>query len=261
MGFFYLSMQWLIQCTDLPDTNTIQILDAIKQLNKPYVGIGVIPFTHEVRGLEGVDPNKPSLFYCSVQLAQMVSTWTTYRPGVVYDNTMYDPRKWKRSDLLNCSPIEITVEKLRKEWVKEPTFIKSVSDKVLTGMVIEPEKEDRDNWLIEQSQLDKDELLLFSPALNIETECRFFIIDNQIITGSTYRWLGCRTIRRPIDSEMLDYANEVVKGWLPAPVIVVDLCRLKNGDYRVVEFNCVNCSGFYNSDVCKIVQALEEYYA
>jgi len=252
-------MQWLIQCTDLPDTHTLRLLEEVKKRNLPFVGIGVRHFTHEIIDLEKADPELPTMFYGSTQLVQMISEWTTFRPGAFYKKEWFDPREWKgkRNDLLNEEQQEITVAQLRRDWVKKPMFIKSVEPKWLTGMVIEPVKEDQDCWLIEQSELDGDALLVISPALNIETECRFFVVDGQIVTGSTYRWLGCRYLKRPIDQEMLDSAAQMVKEWMPSPNIVIDICRLKNGDYKVIEFNSLNSSGFYNCDVGAVVDALE----
>jgi ATP-grasp domain-containing protein len=252
-------MQWLIQCTDLPDTHTLRLLEVVKEKALPHFGIGVVHFTHEITGLGDADPNLPSMFYGSIQLLEKISTWNDFRPGAYYAKEWYDPRNWlgKRADLLNDDIQEITVASLRSKWVDEPMFIKSVDPKALTGMVIEPVKEDQDNWLLEQSHLDGDVILSMSSAKNIELECRFFVVNGKLISGSTYRWLGCRTIRRPIDNEMQQAASEAIKGWLPSRNIVIDICRMRNGAHRIVEFNSLNSSGFYNADVAAIVTAIE----
>jgi ATP-grasp domain-containing protein len=252
-------MQWLIQCTDLPDTHTGKLLEEVKKRNLPFVGIGVRPFTHDIIDLEKSDPKAPSMFYGSTQLIQMISSWQDFRPGAYYQKEWFDPREWikKRSDMLNQEIQEITVKELRSNWVDEPMFIKSVEPKWLTGMVIEPIKEDHDNWMIEQSELDGDAILVMSYAQNIELECRFFVVDGKVITGSTYRWLGARTIRRPVDDTMHRFAQEVIKGWMPNPNIVIDLCQLRNGEQKIVELNSLNSSGFYSANVGAIVDAIE----
>jgi len=195
-------------------------------------------------------------------MSMKISAWDNYKPGAFYDKDWFDPRLWqgKRSDLLNEEAKEITVAELRCQWVDEPMWIKSVKEKEVTGMVIEPVKEDKDTWLIEHSELDGNDILIIAPALNIETECRFFVIQGEVVAGSTYRWLGCRTIRRPIDQGMWDYVRQAVKEWMPNDTIVIDTCQLKNGNYNVVEFNCINASGFYNSDVGAIVDELENIW-
>lgn len=252
-------MQWLIQCTDLPDIHTLKLLEVVKARSLPFVGIGVRPFTHEIIDLDKADPKAQSMFYGSIQLIHIISKWKNYRPGAFYQKEWFDPRACvgKRSDLLNENLEEITVAKLRSNWVNEPMFVKSVEPKWLTGMVIEPIKDDHDCWMIEQSELDGDALLVMSPAQNIETECRFFVVDNKIVAGSTYRWLGARTIRRPIDTGILGFSQAAIKEWMPSPNIVIDTCRLKNGQYRIVEFNALNSSGFYSADVGAVVDVIE----
>jgi hypothetical protein len=252
-------MQWLIQSTDLPDTHTLRLLEVVKEKSLPYFGIGVEHFTHEITGLKDADPKLPSMFYGSIQLLEKISTWDDFRPGAYYDKEWYDPRNWlgKRSDLLNDDIKEITVAELRSKWVDEPMFIKSVDPKALTGMVIEPVKDDHDTWTLEHSHLDGDVILVMASAKNIELECRFFVVNGKLISGSTYRWLGCRTIRRPIDNEMQQAASEAVKGWLPSQNIVIDICRMRDGSHKIIEFNSPNSSGFYSCDVGLIVDAIE----
>lgn len=255
-------MQWLVQYSGLPDQQSVKILEAAKLRNLPIAAFGVIPFTHEVIGLEAMDGALPSICYGSTQAAAQIATWKNFRPGAFYVEEWFDPRSWigKRDDLLNEDQWDLTVGEVRDNWVKEPTFIKSVQSKKLTGMVIEPEKADRDAWLIEQSHLDRTELLTASPIHNIETECRFFVVEGKIVAGSTYRWLGCRSIRRPIDVGMCVYAEEAVKQWMPHQTIVIDICKLKNNRYKVIEFNSVNSSGFYNADALAFVDAIEATY-
>ena len=253
-------MQWLIQSNDLPDQHTAKLITAVKN---PIL-FQVVPFSHEVLGLDNAIPGATSMFYCSTQMAEKVSTWDIFRPGVFWNSQWWDPLNWldKRDDLLNNKIETITAGKLRELWVDKPTFIKSAKEKLLTGMVIEPDKQDHDNWLIEQSTLDAHDIILMSPCteIGIETECRFFVLEGKIITGSTYRWNGVRFTTRPIDAALRNYANSAVRKWMPSSNIVIDICRLKNGEYKTVEFNSINSSGFYNCDVQAIVNKIEEMY-
>ncbi len=254
-------MQWLIQCTDLPDSHTSRLLEEVKKRNLPFLGVGSIPFTDILTGFEEANESMPSMFYGSVQMTARLSKMN-YKPGVFYQEDWFDPRSWlgKRSDLLNEEAKEISVAELRLKWVDEPMWVKSVKAKQVTGMVIEPEKEDKDTWLIEHSDLDGNDILVIAPALNIATECRFFVVKGEVVTGSTYRWLGCRTIRHPIDLPMWDFVRGAVKEWLPHDTIVIDACQLKNGKFKIIEFNAINSSGFYNCDVGAIVDKLEQVW-
>jgi ATP-grasp domain-containing protein len=48
--------------------------------------------------------------------------------------------------------------------------------------------------------------------------------------------------------------------WLPAACCVMDTCLLDTGELKVVEFNCINGSGFYDHDVKKIMKVWWEYH-
>jgi hypothetical protein len=253
-------MQWLLQVTGLPDTQNLKMLEALQARGLKHFGIGIIPFEHTVLGLEETDPQRPSFFYGSTVLVEVVSKWDTYRPGVFWNKEWWDPRYPidKRSDMLNREMTKVTVSDLRARWVTELTFAKSIDPKNLTGMVLEPCKQDHDDWLIEHSWLDGAVELVLAPALEqkIESEWRFFILDGKVVTGSSYRWLGARRTNLPL-TDALQTAVEASKSWLPAINVVMDICFLRDGSYRVVEFNCINSSGFYNSDVGAIVDHFE----
>jgi hypothetical protein len=253
-------MQWLLQVTGLPDTQNEKILAALTARGKKHIGIGIIPFVHEVIGLEEADPNIPSMFYGSTMLVETVSTWDVFRPGVFWNKEWWDPRYpiSNRSDMLNQKMTKVTVSDLRAHWITEPMFAKSIDPKNLTGMVLEPCKEDHDDWLIEHSWLDGSVELVLAPVVDqkIESEWRFFILDGKIVTGSSYRWLGCRLMNVPV-TDVLPIAEKAAQDWLPCSDVVMDICILADGSYRVVEFNCVNSSGFYNCDVGKIIDHFE----
>lgn len=260
------AMQWMIQDSAIPlgcvDDNGARLAQTLTAAGKPFIAIGMIPFTHEVTGLHDADPAAPTLVYGSTQTAAKIADWTTFRPGVFWKDSWWDPRTWvgKRSDFLNETMRTITVQELRQTWVDELTFVKSVGVKYLTGMVLEPVKEDHDNWLIEQSVLDGTDELVMSPVVKLEAEWRFFVVDGEVVTGSMYRKEGIRRRNLPVESQVWEAAARATKEWMPSPNIVIDLALLSSGEYKVVEFNCLNSSGFYNSDVSKLVDALEASY-
>lgn len=253
-------MQWLIQCTGIPDTNTLPILNVVKERNLVYHSIGIIPFEHTLTGLDEADPSVPTLFYGSTQLLELAPK--QYRPGCFYEKEWFDPKYWidKRDDFLNPYLRLITVSELRSSWVDKPTFIKSIEPKQITGQILEPEKEDYDRWLVEHSDLDGSTELIFSDYRKIDKEWRFFILNNQVITGSSYKRDGCLIIRDPMNEQIYSVAEQKAKQWLPHRNVVMDICLLRSGEYKVVEFNCFNSSGFYNCDVGRIVDSVSLLY-
>ena len=122
------------------------------------------------------------------------------------------------------------------------------------------EGEDRNWWMKEYSDLDSNIILCCSPAKNIEREWRFWIIDGEVVTGSQYKKNGCLAIKAPIDENILNKAKEFSKGWLPNPNIVMDIAEMRNGTFKVVEFNSIHSSGFYNANIENFIKAIERKY-
>jgi len=258
-------MQWCIQCTELPDTHTLKLLEAAKARNLPTFGIGIIPFSHELTGLEEIDASKPCMFYGSIQLLQKIQKdYPQYYPAMYFQEELYDPlqlRLWQYSNkMLNRFIDILLVSDLRKNWIKQPMFVKSRKPKLVTGMVLEPEKDDWDTWVIEHAHLDGDAVLAVSPIQKIDKEWRFFVIDGEVVTGSLYRRDGYRCIYEPISQEVWDEAIVLAKE-LPSKNIVMDVARTCEGEYKIIEFNSINSSGFYNCDIGKIVDKIEKMHA
>lgn len=252
-------MQWIIQQTGLPDSQTTKLLEALKQRNLPFVPIEHVPFSHEIINLGNIEVSKPGFFYGSVQLTQQFHDigLSNY---VMYDSEWFHPTFWaeKRPDLLNAEQTLIRTEWLRSRWTSTPIFIKPLDPVKFKGQVIEPDKEDHDNWLIEHSHLHGNDYIVASPIQQIEKEWRFFVFDHEVVTGSLYKRDGYLCIREPVPSDVWYIAEEAANLWLPNKDVVMDIALLRSGEYKVIEFNCVNSSGFYNCDVGKVVGLLEE---
>lgn len=257
------AMQWLIENASVPesalDQSSTQLLEVIKQKGLPWVGTGIIPFSHEITGLTGADPDAPSMFFGSTLTASILAKMDTFRPAVYWKDEWWDPRTWigRRSDLLNSQIRTITAAELRDRWITEPTFCKSAAVKHMTGNVLEVDKKDRDDWTIEFSNLDGDSELLLSPPIRLQAEWRFFVVGGKVVTGSLYRKEGIKRRMLPVEPEVWAAADRAVQKWMPHPTIVLDLALTEYGDYEVVEFNAINCSGWYNSDISRVVDALE----
>jgi hypothetical protein len=58
---------------------------------------------------------------------------------------------------------------------------------------------------------------------------------------------------------MIDEAQELANKWLPDQCCVMDLALVED-ELKVIEFNCINSSGFYDHDVDAIFKALWKYH-
>jgi hypothetical protein len=254
-------MQWIIQNSGVTfaclDNNVEPLLKAIDENGDTRIAVGVIPFTDTIVGMEEVDISVPTIFYGSTRLVEIAETLHHIKPGVFFKKYWFDPKNWvgKRPDLLNEKQTYITVSDLRNNWIDDIFFVKSSDPKVLTGMVLEG-NEDKSWWIEEYDHLKDDDCLVISPVQKIEREWRFFIVDGVVVTGSQYKNGGILRIREPISENVWNEARRMAKDWLPNPNIVMDIAQMKDGSFKVVEFNCICASGFYASPIVPLLKAL-----
>nr|WP_020397217.1 ATP-grasp domain-containing protein [Thiolinea disciformis] len=101
--------------------------------------------------------------------------------------------------------------------------------------------------------------VLIAPLQIILKEYRLFIVKHSIVTGSVYKLAGKPYVSDLLDEAALQYAESIIQQWLPSESCVMDLALTEQG-YKVIEFNNINSSGFYATNVAKLIQALEYAY-
>ena len=215
--------------------NCNPLITTLQKLNKQFYTCGVIPFEHKITGLEDVNFSNPSFFYGGILLPILAKEVTS--SGIFWEDDWWNPKTWSqnRNDMLNQEVSISTIGDLRKNWVKEPTFIKPISVKEFSGMVLEG-KEDKLWWDQEHSDLKDDLKICISPAINIIKEWRFWIVNGKIITGSLYKSYGYLTIKEPVSNEIYNIANKMSRDWLPSKTIVMDIALLSNNTYKAWDF-------------------------
>jgi hypothetical protein len=127
----------------------------------------------------------------------------------------------------------------------ESAFVKQNSGyKTFTGMVM-------DKFI--DPELYSDDLLMLSPVRPIEAEWRFVIHNGSTLTYSSYGdIISCGDEAKSFVESVLGQVQ-----YDPAPLWTLDICK-SNGDYRVLEVNSLLSAGWYDCDVKKIVEAVDE---
>jgi hypothetical protein len=90
-------------------------------------------------------------------------------------------------------------------------------------------------------------------------EYRWFIVGGKIISGSIYRKNDALYKERVIDSNTILTAQKLADMWLPHECCVMDTALIGT-ELKVVEFNCINCSGFFDHDISAVFKALWDYH-
>lgn len=130
--------------------------------------------------------------------------------------------------------------------------------KLFTGMTVT--KEEFRLWQKREqleNSLYKGESLMISPIKEIEAEYRFFVVDQQIITASSYKvGTSIDTSHQP-SVALRNYAISMVARFPLAKAFVIDIAETKEG-FKVIEYNNINSSGLYGCDEVALVQAINQ---
>jgi len=98
-------------------------------------------------------------------------------------------------------------------------------------------------------------VVVVSSPKEITAEWRLFMIGDNLVTGSQY----LPKTSSHIPAEVITFASHSAKEWSPAEVFVMDIALLSNGQLKIIECNCFNGSGFYDSDLTRIVRQVSLY--
>ena len=109
------------------------------------------------------------------------------------------------------------------------------------------------------SELSKDQLIQVGTVKKIYKEARIWIVGSKVVTSSYYRYGANVEYTENVEPEGLEFAQSMVDLYQVADSFVMDICLTTDG-WKIVEINCINCSGFYKGDMQRVLIALEDRY-
>lgn len=261
-------MDFVIQCNMLSNDLLEQVREAVIDL--PHKFVGLIPFGREITsnepivGLDHIPYGNTSFVETTSELG-----WK----GLSFDKQElnYRTATLRRDDMLNNGQImtaQATLNSLMiQEDDEEKVFMRPSEDlKIFSGAVLKTreaieflqralECSSSDSY-----KIDPATMIVTSAPKNIMMEWRWFIVNGRVIDGSMYRCNGELKKKHVTDASEVIMAQSLADKWLPAPCCVMDTCMLSNGVTKVVEFNCINGSGFYDNDVGKVMTHWWRYW-
>ena len=286
-------MHYIIQENVFREQHYDMLRESITRLGLPYTVVRIFPFVEKIANLEDIpsaaipdlspmealsgaynvdelpefDPGTDNVFvFGAIKLARIVKK-RGWKPGsMMNDNHDYMVYKEHyRENLLNYdSQIFKTSDKF--PWkAGERKFIRPTQDtKSFTGAVFTEKvwEETIENYLYNYKSeiFNENTLIQVSTVKEIHKEIRFWVVGGKIITGSQYR-LGNQTIYDEyFEDEARDFAQSMVDKFQLGEAFVIDVC-LTDQSWKVVECGCINCAGFYKSDLQKVIIALEDHFS
>ena len=139
-------------------------------------------------------------------------------------------------------------------------FIKPSRDQKSFGAGILPQGSTVREFLSQQKTLPSysDEHVLFSSVKNITCEWRFFVINQEVITGSLYKLGNMVRYSSEIPHDVKEIAKNYAKLYQPRDIFTMDIAETNEG-YKIVEYNCFNASGLYACDTMSLFHYAHEY--
>jgi hypothetical protein len=250
-------VNWILQ-TDIFSENLDKLTSEITKQGHKYFYTKYTPFTNKQ---DIPETDGPTIFYGSLNYVNSIKK-TQLIPGV-----------WCDLDKLKCSYYYNYLGKFllnspytfisageftrMRAYLEEQfgengyLFVRPDSGfKTICGGVIEP-TESLETYACNQVVFPEEFLVVARP-LKISREWRVIICGGKAITGSLYK-VGKGLEFGLVPDEVMSYAQEVADTWCPERCWVCDICE-SNG-LHLLEINSFSCSGFYGSDMAKVVEA------
>ena len=258
-------MKWVIENNVADEEQYDDFIAAVESFDIDYSIIRVVPFSHQI--IPEVITVQDVFAYGSVALCNKVAP---NRGWKVFSNPNFDYEVWSKKwegAILNAQaeigPFNSVPINEEQFFIRPCKDNKAFSGKVMSAI-------DYHNWVDAlnvahasgyEPEFDMNEIVMVSPVQNIQEEIRFYIVDGGVITHSVYRQGGKITYSDSSKTPpaAIEFVEELISEWMPDEAFVLDLA-LVDYEYKVIEINCINCSGFYQGDVRKLVSAFVDHF-
>jgi len=262
-------MKFAIQYNLMNEDQLQQVFKAVEPY--PHMFVGVIPFSRRIESSESLN-GTDFIPYGSTLFTNLVADLGWKGLHFDIDVLTYSNAVANRNDMLNGEHILPATEAIRflltsdpkTEWFARPDAdLKHFSGYVASANEIANHLQSM-IWSYERGEqgsyaLEPDTRIVVATQKNISAEWRWFIVGGKIVSGSMYRAHNQLRKVRETDQEVIDEAQRLADIWLPMDCVVMDTAVVGD-EVKVIEFNTINSSGFYDNDVNAIFKALWEYH-
>lgn len=88
-------------------------------------------------------------------------------------------------------------------------------------------------------------------------EYRFFMVDDNVVASSKYAESGRADFLSDVPAHIREFSKKIALEYKPDEAYVLDLTEY-NGQIKIVEYNNINTSALYCSDINKLTDAILE---
>jgi hypothetical protein len=242
-----------------------EVFDVVKE-NLKLLGdlfeVKVLPFVNTLEPEPLIKDMNDVFVLGSVKLLKIAKS-RNYSGKIFYDPEIFDVRAWQAwfgDSLLNIDSNIINFKNLN--FSEGYRFVRPVVDlKLFNARVVchHELREFKENIMNSRNRDLNNELIAISSPKNIIREYRLFFVEGEYITSSMYK-TGSRVFSKSfVEEELIEFSKMHVKN-IPIEKIrktfSFDVCFVEDFKMKIIELNCINCSGFYNCDVPKLIQSI-----
>ena len=273
-------MHYILQENVFREQHYDMLESSLKKLNLPYTKVRLFPFIDKIVALEDIPedndfnaddlpefnpPDTHCFAFGAVKMARISADRAWFPGSMMNDN--HDFMVYKdhyKENLLNFDS-KICKVKDSIDWLpNEIKFIRPTKDsKAFNGNTFnQHEWEDGVEHNLHNYKgkvFNEDTLIQVSTVKKIYQEIRCWVVNGKVITASNYKIGSNVTYKRVIDEEPLQYAQSMVDKFQLNEAFVIDICETENG-WKIVECGCINCAGFYEADLFKMLIAIEDHF-
>jgi hypothetical protein len=261
-------MRWVIQSNLGNKEDSERIRDICIRQGYGHEFITVIPFTKEIPSISN---DQPTVFYGATNFINNIYESGRWNPGTFFNAENFTVRAYVehyKEHMIN-HPCEFsTIGKFASSHqpMDKQFFVRPIKDlKEFAGDVME--FNDMVRWernirylpgCDNNPTLTVDTEIVVSEPHGIAHEWRVFIVNGKVSSGSHYRSYMKLDSNNDFPQRVIEFVERMCEIWVPAPVFVMDVGE-SAGNLFIIECNCFNSSGFYKSNIEKIVVDVSEF--
>jgi len=272
---------WIIEPGIQSWDNDYSIVEYLKSQNIPYHEIQYIPFA-QPGDITLPEIDGPVIFRGSLNFASYLLRASKYYPLLFEDLKTFDcsnyypmftdiTRYGSPTLLLNKNFLMMPIGNLlaQKSFISKvlcsildqnpKVFIRPNSgQKSFAGQVVTLGKfEDFVKFIQENLGCKPNELVLVSKYYEIKTEYRAVIIDHKVISVSEYSPTK-KIVDLTDNTYLANWIDDLLLDFTGPIAYTLDIAEEADNMYSILEINSLNCAGWYDNDVPKIVEALNK---
>ena len=250
-------MLWVIQKDVHARNQSYDLIEALERLNIDYIEVEVAK--NKIKPDVEIGHNVQIITNGSIMLSNIAKE-KGWSPGSLFnDNFSYNVwSKHYRDLLINKNAI---VSKLKDAVINNDIFFsRSILDNKSFNVKVFTKEEflefQKNSINLKNGSPNPDIEILISQQKKIGQEHRHYIVNDEIVTSSRYKFNGQPNFKEGCDDNVLEVVQNAISRWQPARAFVLDT-YISGDEIGIVEIGCICHAGIYNADLMKLVVALD----